>query len=33
MKDESGWLSKQIEKAIAYYNSLPQWKKDMMKHD
>jgi len=29
----TGWLSKQIDKAIKYYNSLPQWKKDLIKHD
>ena len=23
----------QFKKAIKYYNSLPQWKKDMIKHD
>ena len=28
---EKGWMKKQADKAIAYYEALPQWKKDMLK--
>ena len=26
---KEGWLKIQFQKAIEYYNSLPQWRKDM----
>lgn len=30
---EPGWLYKQFQIAIEYYNNLPQWKKDLIGHD
>lgn len=32
-EEKKGWLNRQFELAQQYYDSLPQWKKDMIRSD
>ena len=33
LKFREGWMKEQAKIAIEYYESLPQWKKDMLESD